>query len=351
MTQRTIAADIQRRLLPGAALAGAFLSRQASATTPPWSTFKARFLQPDGRILDTGNGGVSHSEGQGWGMLVAAANDDREAFDRIWSWTTQTLRRPDGLHSWRFRPGAAVDDPNNATDGDLYIALALVRAAARWDSASYRDSAAQIARAILGVCTVTLGDSVLLLPGAQGFSTTTHVTINPSYFVFPAFQALAAIAPDPRWSRLERNALQILDRGRFGTWALPPDWLSVHRATGRLQLADNRPPRFGFDAVRIPLLLAWGRHHDAPANTAARRFWSSTGANTAPPAWVDLRTAEVAPYPASSGVRAIARLIEAVAQGQGSFQTPNQLITEDYYASMLGLLAGVAAVDLNLVRR
>ena len=31
--------------------------------------YKARFMMPDGRIIDTANGNVSHTEGQGFAML------------------------------------------------------------------------------------------------------------------------------------------------------------------------------------------------------------------------------------------------------------------------------------------
>ncbi|MGM1325019.1 glycosyl hydrolase family 8, partial [Klebsiella michiganensis] len=30
-----------------------------------WESYKSRFMMPDGRIIDTGNGNVSHTEGQG----------------------------------------------------------------------------------------------------------------------------------------------------------------------------------------------------------------------------------------------------------------------------------------------
>ena len=33
--------------------------------------------------MDTGNAGISHSEGQGWGLILAAAAGDRPAFDQI----------------------------------------------------------------------------------------------------------------------------------------------------------------------------------------------------------------------------------------------------------------------------
>jgi endoglucanase len=57
-----------------------------------WERYKARFMMPDGRIIDTANGNVSHTEGQGFAMLLAVANNDRPAFDKLWQWTDSTLR-------------------------------------------------------------------------------------------------------------------------------------------------------------------------------------------------------------------------------------------------------------------
>ena len=42
-----------------------------------WRAYKARFVTAQGRVVDTANGLVSHSEGQGYGMLLAVAADDR----------------------------------------------------------------------------------------------------------------------------------------------------------------------------------------------------------------------------------------------------------------------------------
>ena len=45
-----------------------------------WRLYRTRYID-GGRVLDTGNKDVSHSEGQGWGMLLAEANGDRRTFD------------------------------------------------------------------------------------------------------------------------------------------------------------------------------------------------------------------------------------------------------------------------------
>lgn len=70
--------------------------------SPAWAAYKRRFVEADGRVADTGNLGTSHSEGQGYGLLLAAAAADRETFDRIWSWTnSRLLIRSDRLAATR----------------------------------------------------------------------------------------------------------------------------------------------------------------------------------------------------------------------------------------------------------
>ena len=95
-----------------------------------WPTYRDRFVQADGRVVDTGNGDISHSEGQGWGMLLAGAAGDWDAFDRIWNWTDANLRWSGApLYAWKWDPKTGeVVDPNNASDGDILIAWALARA-------------------------------------------------------------------------------------------------------------------------------------------------------------------------------------------------------------------------------
>ena len=90
-----------------------------------WESYKARFFKPEGRIVDTGNGGVSHTEGQGFAMLMAVANDDKATFDKLWQWTDRRLKnKENGLFYWRYNPAESnpVADKNNAADGDVLIA-------------------------------------------------------------------------------------------------------------------------------------------------------------------------------------------------------------------------------------
>ena len=49
-----------------------------------WKTYKQRFVRPNGRVVDNANGNVSHSESQGYGMLLALAANDPKSFRQIY---------------------------------------------------------------------------------------------------------------------------------------------------------------------------------------------------------------------------------------------------------------------------
>jgi endoglucanase len=316
-----------------------------------WRAFRGRFIAADGRVIDTGNGGISHSEGQGWGLLLAERFGDRACFDLLLGWTRRVLARPrDALHAWKYSAAAAaVVDGNNATDGDLMIAWALLRAQQRWGGTEYGPLGTATARDILRLTMKPAAGRLLLLPGARGFEHRDHVVVNPSYYAFPAFRPLAAAVPDPRWLQMAGDGLALLRAARFGRWGLPPDWLAVPRERGApLALAPDRLPRFSYDAIRVPLYLAWAGLADEPPVSAAVRFWRQYGGRR-PPAWADLRTDALAPYDALAGMTAVARLARAAQAERELTVNQTSIVTEtDYYSAALSLLSRVAWRDSAL---
>jgi len=313
-----------------------------AARADPWAAFKARYLAPEGRIVDTGNGGISHSEGQGYGMLLAEAADDRAGFDLIWRWTGATLTRADdGLFSWRFDPAAAlpVADPNNATDGDLLIAWALTRAAGRWRAPAYEAAARRILAAVAARLLVETAIGPVLLPGLEGFRNGGTVTLNPSYWVWPALRAFAAADPTGPWAATATAGGKLLDASGFGQARLPTDWVDLD-AAGAAAPAAGRPPRFGFDAVRVPLYLAWAGERSRLASFEA--LWRPVLRRRArPPAWIDVLTGETAPYAASPGVTAAASWICGL-------EAPPGAPAGDYYSDVLAALTTLAKREAGL---
>ncbi len=310
-----------------------------------WQAFKDRFLAPDGRIIDTGNGNISHSEGQGWGLLFAGTADDKDGFDRIFAWTGSHLARPDdALHIWRYDPAAAnpTADPNNAADGDIFIAWALGRAAQRWADPALAAAAMAIASDILAKLCVQIAGRRFLLPGIAGFTTPDAMIVNPSYYVMPAFATLAALAPSNLWAGLREDGLGLLGNAVFGPWRLPPDWLSVSQPDLTFAPAAGWPPRFGFDAIRIPLWLTWAGLMPEQLGAAFAAYWQAPGFPYRP-AWIDLQTNAYANFPATAGMAAVQMLTLA----EPATALPCVAGAADYYSAALTLLARIAMSEIN----
>jgi len=247
-------------------------------------------------VIDNGNGTISHSEGQGYGMLLASLNNDRETFDSLATWTAQTLARDDmALHSWKYDPRetVAVVDRNNATDGDILIAWAPARAAKQWNKPAYARSSAEIRSAIRTRLVVERAGHLVLLPGLEGFADAHRTVINPSYYIWSTLDAFASLDGDAVWAPVIDDGVKLLTAARFGPLALPVDWFEM-AADGKLSPAHDKPPRFGFDAIRIPLYASAGR--GMAVAEAVMAWWRSTLSSGAQvPAWIDLQSGETAP--------------------------------------------------------
>lgn len=305
-----------------------------------WQHYRARFVTAEGRVVDTANGGISHSESQGYGLILATAYNDRETFERIWTWTRDHLQvRHDHLFAWRFDPETgAPNDANAAADGDLLIAWALARAAERFGAPALASEARGIARDILRKVVIEQAGLALLLPAPEGFVHET-ATVNLSYWLFPAFAALDRLLPTPAWDELSTSGIDLLGRARFGRYDLPPDWLLL---ADPLAPSFLFPPDYGYNAVRIPLHLIWGGIEDPDLLEPFLRFAAAHAG--IPPATLDLVTGEAAGHPASAGVLAITALVRAVIRDDAVIW-PEIAADAPYYAWSLYLLAKVAAAE------
>jgi endoglucanase len=316
---------------------------QDAALSGEWLKYRDRFVAEDGRVRDTGNKDVSHTEGQGCAMLFAEAFGDRDSFDRIWTWTRNTLQQPNGaLFSWRWDPSGdkPIADTNNATDGDMLIAWALERAARRWHAADYHDAARRIVGDIREKLITRVAGRLVLLPGASGFRQKDGtVIVNPSYYIYPALAEFPWLDGSAEWGRLQRDGLGLLAKARFGQWDLPTDWIAVDE-TGNVSPASELPPRFGFDAIRIPLYLIWGREATSQRLAALIKFWNGF-ADKPVPAWVDVTSGATAPFPAPSGFQAIIDLTRSRFRTKAP-PLPQIGDGDDYYSASLILLTGLA---------
>ncbi len=314
-----------------------------------WTDYKARFMAADGRVVDDANGDVSHSEGQGYAMLLAVAADDGLAFARLWGWTSRELyRRPDGLASWRWMPNAVphVTDPNNATDGDLLIAWALLRAAKRWDSPDYRDASRRIALAVGRHATFPSRFGPALKPGASGFDAAGMAdgpVVNLSYWVFPALAALPEVAPEVDWAGLAKTGLALVEASRFGPGDLPTDWVSLKGAP-----APAQGPSRTSSATTPCGCRSTSPGAGSARPTSMRPSCGSRGTAPCPPPSTSRPACRGDPL-REAGYRAVFAVAACAAGGRRRRRAPQASAPDDhYYPSSLRLLSALAAADRDL---
>ncbi len=333
---------MKRALSWGAALALG-LTLAAPAPADNWSRYRDRFIASDGRLFDDSAGGVSHSEGQGYALVLAAFNDDPEAFARIWRWTQDNLEiRGDHLAAWRWRPGDKphVLDRNDATDGDLLIAWGLAEAGGRWRQANYTAEARKIALSLSREAVFPTVFGPALRPGAAGFGADDIADgplVNLSYWVFPALDELGPVAPEVDWSGLKRSGLALFDAARFGSFGLPTDWISLREGVAP---AQKRLPVFGYELIRAPLYLAWGPPEAQPRLAALTQSW--LGASGGAPTVIDVERSAITQSFADPGYRAVAALARCAVYGEKFPDELRTIRTDRYYSATLNMLSLIA---------
>ena len=313
-----------------------------------WSLFKKRFVSPEGQVIDNGNGGITHSEGQGYGMLIAEAYGDRSTFDRIWNWTKKNLqtRKDDKLLSWLWKPGedggGSVGDANNASDAEALVAWALIRASKRWENYAYQQAAAEILVDLRRVAVKASPGGPVLLPGTDGFLKDDGVVLNPSYYVFPAFRIFSQSFPGSGWEALSQSGLKMVGDARFGQESLTPDWVLLSGES--FSMKTSFPPDFGYNAIRVPLHLAW-ENPKSPLLKPYANFWKQIPDLSMMPATVNLETNAFSTDPALPGMQAIARFVLACESGTRFTvrDIPPVMPDEPYFSASLKLLTKLAA--------
>jgi endoglucanase len=232
--------------------------------------FFDRYVQPDGRVARTDQGGDTVSEGQAYAMLLAVALDDRARFDSVWGWTRDNLQRDDGLLAYHWANGHA-DGEEPATDADLDAARALVLAGRRFGSDDYESAGERIGEAALDGETSDVSGVPVLVAGPWARSS--PPTINPSYFSPRAYADLASAHRDPRWDDIAGTSRSIESALTGNGASLPPDWARVDAlepTSGGEASAAAQPvpppdgaasssgggPASGLDAVRLAIRSA-----------------------------------------------------------------------------------------------
>ncbi|MDD7969780.1 glycosyl hydrolase family 8 [Roseinatronobacter alkalisoli] len=346
----------RRTLIAGfGAVAAAGLARSAIAlgqvdlaqsARPLWESWKSAFLGSDGRVIDGLQRDASHSEGQGYGMVLAAIFDDAASFQSMYHWTERNLAiRPDPLLAWRWLPGQGnpVPDRNNASDGDLFYAWALVKAAQKFNNPGYLARARDIAQALAETCVVAMpgsSDQTVFLPAAFGFQHDTHMSINPSYYMPVAMRELAAATGVSRIAICAQQGEALLNR--IAAEGLVPDWVDVSEGgvSGSQSLSSNA----GYEALRVPLFMIWSR---IPQHAAVRRMAAVYERTVQPgvgvPTVIEPLSGVVLETSGDMGYQALAGLTMCSARNATGAAIPPFSADQPYYPATLQLFAMVAS--------
>lgn len=315
---------------------GATAAEPGSVHADEWAAYQQAFVQ-QGRVIDIANGKISHSEGQGYGLLLAYLAGDTDGFAAIWQFTSAELMvREDGLLAWKWEPDANphVTDSNNAADGDMLVAYALALAGQDWDRPDYVDAARKLANALGSAATLRWRGRDIMLPGAFGFRPEDQAdgpVINLSYWVFEAFPVLAAVAPNTDWAAIAQSGRLLVHESRFGPLQLPTDWIAL--GGEQPAPAAGFAPEFGYNSVRIPLYLLRGGDREP---VLLRQFVAPLSGETA--ATTRVETGQAIDPLQEPGYRIIGAAITCVLDGAPIDPALLTFSPQSYYGSTLQLL-------------
>lgn len=198
------------------------------------------------------NGGGVYSEGIGYGMLLAANNNDQKLFDKLWKFYTDHLDKK-GLMNWSMEACAAPGDntANAASDGDLDVAMGLVTANKVWGG--YADAAKGLIGKIKEFETDTCPNGLVVLrPGDVwgGCSDKSNMgKVNPSYFSPAYYRVFATVdtANADFWLKLATDSYALLAQYQEKMSGLVPEW-GYH--DGRVE------GNYDYNACRTPWRIA-----------------------------------------------------------------------------------------------
>lgn len=332
------------------------MAQSFEADDRDWQLYIESFVD-DGRVVDTGNDDLSHSEGQGYGMLLATAFDDLETFATIWSWTHHRIWvRDDHLAAWRWeeeeRP--PITDANPAPDGDLIMAWALIRAYRLWGIEDHAEAARDILDGVKENLVHRIGSVPVIAAGIEGFDRDGAIFVNPSYWVYPALSDIRQFDNDPLWDEIKASGRRLVRNARFGRWDLVPDWVMIDRNSGRISVLPEEDDAqslfrgFGYNAVRVPLYLLWDEPSAVEDIQPIADLWEQQGDGPVA-VEVDLTTDRLLYRSGGQGYRAIRALVACVADAEplpSGLQSLND--DQDYYSASLFLLTRVAIAERNL---
>lgn len=293
--------------------------RRTEILDESWKSYRQRFIQPDGRVIDWESDQRTTSEGQAYAMLRAVLADDPESFSRTLNWAEVNLARKvggkqsDRLWTWKWgrmpQGQWGVLDGNFASDADIDACFSLILASKRWNKPEYLVLARQKLKDLWQFSTLEVKQQRYLLPGPEvAFRQGEILTFNPSYFAPYAFRVFAQVDGDRDWLKLIDSSYRVLeDSATLSSVGLPSDWVGFNLKTQRYEsLKAPLLSQYGFDASRVwwrialdgaiynePRAMAYLKQH----TTHLRQLWLDQGKI---PAQISLQGQALVDYDATS---------------------------------------------------
>ena len=209
------------------------------------------------------------SEAQGYGMLItveAAKKDlaNQEDFDRLYRYYQNNRLDDTQLMAWKqiIKKGELSSEHQNATDGDLYIAYALMEAAKQWPEKGegYQQQAKAILDDILKYnYNETTG--VLTVGNWANQDSEFYHLMRTSDTLPSFFQSFYELTGNEQWLSIKEKMLAQLDAISSQTkTGLLPDFMWVDEQGARVADPDTIESKYdgaySYNACRLPYNLA-----------------------------------------------------------------------------------------------
>ncbi len=242
---------------------------RAEQPWPLWQQYRARFLDPSGRIVDHTGDDKTTSEGLAYGMFFALVVNDRSSFDKMLRWTEDNLAGGDltaRLPAWKWGKNAdgawSTLDTNSAGDADLWLAYDCLEAGRLWKDDRLQKLGRVLADHIAHAEVALIpGVGSALLPGPQGFHPSgSAYFLNLSYTPPQLLARLREEQPSGPWADMQTGLPQLLTAASPAGFA--PDWVlagaTVKPSPSPDAIAQGKAGAVAagsYDAIRVYLWL------------------------------------------------------------------------------------------------
>ena len=220
------------------------------------------------RTTNDSNQTVVLSEAQSYGMLITVAaakkgQAQQADFDRLYHYYLNHRLEGTQLMSWKqtISNGKTKDEDHNATDGDLYIAYALLKAAQQWPKQA-KDYQAQAKVILEDILAHNYNEETgVLTVGNWANQDSEFYHLMRTSDTLPAqFQIFYEVTKDSKWLDIKEKMLQQLQTISSQTkTGLLPDFIWVDEQGTRVAdpetIESKYDGAYSYNACRLPYNL------------------------------------------------------------------------------------------------